>query len=226
MKWKKPDRMGEPDEPALIAEIARLEQRLLARRMESAARVGDAAPPPWRSAFEIFSEPLARRRDGNPVANTEICPGLRLFHDAGGGASAGTFSWMQMLPRATPPRLALTFYEFGGSFFSLVAETPPEAYRMIGPGQRLVVSIEADVTRALACFLRLNLVGGNGQETLHETLVLSGAPLRIAFDPGGIDLGPQGCRGCWLDVILHAPRMCRVEIASLVTSIEPAEGRS
>lgn len=221
---RRPFSRSDRDEAALIDEMAELGRRLLALRPQRAA----TPPPPgihWRSGYGIFAAPLAVRRGANPQSGSEICPGLRLFHDAGPGA---VFSWSQTLGAfarpAADPGLRLTVYDFPGSFVSIVAEVPAEAASALGPGRKVGVEIEATPLRPLTCFLRLNLTGDSARETLHETLVLATGTREVDFDLDGLEIGAGACRAAWLDIILHAPRMCRIDIARLVLSIGARDG--
>lgn len=141
-----------------------------------------------------------------PESGTGLAQHLRLFHDA----EAGIFSCATHATR-TDARLSLVFYQFAGSFFSVVGGLPDDALARFGPDRRLEILLDAKPSRPITAFIRLNLRQGDAHEVLHETIVIGGGMRCVSFDLGAFARHGKPADG-WIDLILHRPRMCHVAL--------------
>ncbi len=203
----------------------RLRELAVGARKPGAAAAGHAGFAPgtlWQSALPVLAAPVDPPRADNPASGDPVCAGLKLFHDADPACSV--FSWSQVLRPGRQPSLRLAFFDFSGGFASLVADLSGEAIAAIGPTRRVEVALRLRVSRPLTCFLRLNVLAGDAHEVLHETVVLDTGDRQVAFDLGGVRVPFDRRISAWVDMILHAPRMCQVDIETLRISLRDADG--
>lgn len=192
--------MPSPLAPGALRRLARaLPLRL--RRGAAARRAG---------AGRAFALPLveaAPERRGAAESGMRLGRNLGLYHDGDAAAVAC----------ACGPGLAvrLSCGPFGGSYLSLVASVPEALTLRFGPGRVLRLGFEAETTRPLVAWLRLNIGSADGHETHHETLVVRRGARTHDFDLDGVRL-PFDCRlRAWADIIFSRPEDCDISLAGI-----------
>jgi hypothetical protein len=198
---------------------AQIEGRMAHRRLSDDPLGGSR----WITFPSVFSTRIAPGVWREPGTNLSLGAGLTMFHDF----SAGAFTLSQRPNRARSPKrryeLFFESYEFDGSYLSLVVD-PPRHLKRPAMGERVVVALETRVSRPVKAFLRLNIKGARGSDTLYaEGDLLSG---RAAFDFdmafATYEMGPDD--SMWLDIIIDRPRMVEFSIEDLTVALLGREG--
>lgn len=203
----------------LDAIAAQIEGRIAHRRLKNDAE-GDSR---WITHPDFFAAKVAPGVWREPETNLDLGSGLTVFHDF----TAGAFTLSQRPNRARAPKrryeLFFESYEYDGSYISFVVD-PPQHLKRPAMGERVVVALEARVSRPVKAFLRLNIKGARGSDTLYaEGDLLTG---RSAFDFdmsfATYEMGPDD--GLWLDIIIDRPRMVEFSIEDLTVALLGREG--
>lgn len=163
---------------------------------------------------DVFCRALQTRRVDQPDAGSQICNGLTLYHDAGGGL----YSWHQ-----TPDcALKLTVYQFDGSYLSLAIGIAEDVISDMRRQGYLCVSKTVTASRPIAAFLRLNVVTDGRHQQMHQTLIIDRGQRTTSFDLDGLpgEFGP--IENAWLDLIFADPQMVEVTLAALKIDAAPA----
>lgn len=177
----------------------------------------------WITYPDVLTTKAAPGVWREPEPNLALGAGLTVFHDF----SAGAFTLSQRPNRARTPKrryeLFFESYEFDGSYLSFVVD-PPRHLKRPAMGERIVVAMETRVSRPVKAFLRLNIKGARGSDTLYaEGDLLTG---RAAFDFdmsfATYEMGPDD--SMWLDIIIDRPRMVEFSIEDLTVALLGREG--
>lgn len=160
-----------------------------------------------RGPVTVFTETLSKRRQDQPRSGDRICDDLALYHDA----ESGLFSWRQTLDQ----KLALTCYQFHGTYLSLALGTDVATRTDIERSGQAFVKIKARSSRPVTTFLRLNLVADGVKQTLHETVICDTGDHCVAFDLDGLPNVSSGVTDVWLDAIFAEPEMSEILLTDL-----------
>ena len=144
-----------------------------------------------------------------PQPGAALGRGLALHHDAATHLSGIA---------ARDGGLVLTIYQFEGSYLSLAVTLPEAMIGHLRPGRRLKVEIDAQVSRPLTTFLRLNLDASARRQELHEVVVLDTGARSGRFDLDAAGETPPA--SAWLDVVFARPRMVEIRLSALRAAFE------
>lgn len=200
---------------AELDEIAqRIERRMADERLGRETMDGAR----WTSTPEFLSTLVPPGVWREPEANLSIGAGLTVFHDFTGGA----FTLSQRPNRARTPKrryeLFFESYEFEGSYLSLVVE-PPRDLKRPAMGETVAVTLDMRASRPVKAFLRLNIKGARGADTLYAEGEIGQGRASFEFDMSfaTYEMGPED--GMWLDIIIDRPRMVEFSIEDLTLAL-------
>ncbi|MGB0928908.1 MAG: DUF6478 family protein [Pikeienuella sp.] len=192
----------------------RIERRIAHERLADEA-VGDSR---WITGPAFLSAPVPPRVWREPATDLSLGEGLTVFHDFEGGAFI--LSQRPNRARAAKRRYELFFesYEFQGSYLSFVVNVPAELKRP-SMGERVVTTLEMRASRPVKAFLRLNINGARGQDTLYAEGEVGVGRSVFDFDMSfaTYEMGPSD--GMWLDLIIDRPRMVEFSIEDLTIAL-------
>ena len=178
----------------------------------------------WRWRPDVMMLPLASASGiAAPGSGTMLTDEIKLWHDCPDRALVlRQFPTPPGDPTLAPFTLRLEGFGFGGSYLSLSIDLP-EAGRT-GLGRDHIVRLDAALTseRAASIHLRLNLSAGPNTEQLQAQLMPGATSGRAMAE---FDLGRLGFAAApdklWLDLIVEAPVMNRIDIQDLMLSRRP-----
>lgn len=150
----------------------------------------------------------------SPQTGTKLGSGIDLYHDA---TSPHFF-----LADHGGGRFRLCIYQFDGTYLSLVRSLEDVERLRSAPQSDVFLSFRADATRPLAAYLRLNLVGAERQDDLHEALVIESGHRSVRFDLSALDIETFDLRSVWADIILSRPGMSETWISDISLGVERA----
>lgn len=173
----------------------------------------------WRHRLACLTTPVRPGVLVDPAPGAPFGADLTLHHQ--GGDSAFTVS--QRPSRRDADRFELFFesYEFSSPYFSL-SVTPPDNLRRPMTDERL--TLEADISSdwLMKAYVRLNIRGLAGEETLFAERMLGDGKARFEFDFAFVPFDMSESDALWIDVIFDRPRMVAFTISDLVVSLEDA----
>lgn len=169
------------------------------------------------SSYAVFDRRLDRRRWDRPGHETAICDGISVFHD--GDAEAGIFSWSQ----GTNNDLLLTLYKFDGSYVSVSAGMPGEVSSGLTAATPISVTLDADATRPLATYVRLNADLDGDQRNAVDLIVTERGRRVIKFKAGQLVLADLSAANIWVDVIFSRPAVSEIAITRISIAAEQGE---
>ncbi len=144
-----------------------------------------------------------------PSSGTSIGRGITLFHDAGDAVFQVARSG---------DALRSTVEAFDGTYLSVAIDMPDDLSRQISAGRTLVLTLDADLSRRLTTFCRLNVASRNGTEEIHETVVFHVGPRVVPFD---LDrLQNSEVHKAWFDLIFAAPENVDIKLLSVNAALE------
>lgn len=170
---------------------------------------------PWRYAMDV---PGGVR----PSSPTELSGGTRIFHDA----MHPEMSFRQIAhprgPRQAQFAMRFEFYGFDGSFLSIVHDLPPEALAGLSRAHLIAVDVAVSGDVSTDVFARLTVEHGPNSARMVRHLDFHGEGARQAlFDLAETDIDERRISAAWVDVILEAPRMSRIDVDDLVIARTP-----
>ena len=195
--------------------IARqIEGKMASRRLGEDV-VGDSR---WIAHPDVFTTKIEPGVWREPEANLSLGAGLTVFHDFKAGAF--TLSQRPNRSRSSKRRYELFFesYEFDGSYLSFVVD-PPRHLKRPAMGERVVLALETRVSRPVKAFLRLNIKGARGSDTLYAEGDIKTGRSAFDFDMSfaTYEMGPDD--SMWLDIIIDRPRMVEFSIEDLTVAL-------
>ena len=215
-----------PAERARATELRdTLSRALIADRRHRAADRADAAVPEdlpphrdwtWRpSAWRVPATPAAWAAPG-PA--TDLCEGMRLFHDC----PLGEVGVRQVRGDAPPFGLAIDVFAFRGSYLSLAFDLPDTGRTGLRRRHVLRLDLQLRSERASEVYARLNLAQGGSTARIVRSLAI--APHGIAFadfDLATVKIDLARTETVWIDLILDAPAANAFLVSDLHLSRTP-----
>ena len=144
----------------------------------------------------------------NPASGTELPGGVRVFHD---GAGQGL-----IVEELAQRQLRLRAGLFAGSYLSLAV--PIDDLEGLVRYCHLQFDLEAEASRPITCFLRLNLSGQSESRVLHDAIVIARGVRRVCFDLSAFDLEAYHLDDAWLDIIFSRPADVDIQIRQMEVS--------
>ena len=152
---------------------------------------------------------------------TEICPGLRAFHDS--RLNETTLRQIRASGGEDRPPLALSLDTLGfdGTFLSLVFDLPETALRGLSRRHliRLETVIEAEVPPEI--YSRLNIQSGPNTERLIRELPQGDGRTMVEFDLAYTQMNEKRVQRLWLDLIFGKVAMNRIVIGYMLLGRRP-----
>lgn len=201
----------------LDAIAAKVEARLAAsRRPDDGAETAG-----WRLTPECLTQRLAESAVSAPKSGLRFGRLLTLHHDD----KAGAFLVSQRPARDPDARrrfgLHFESYEFSGAYFSLSLGAPDEIRRP-RQNEKLVFSLHLVAPAPMRGYIRLNLHGPQGEETLYADAMLGDGDARFVFDLAFARFEMGDTDAFWIDLIFDRPRMTEFTISEMSMSLEGA----
>ncbi|MCR9126159.1 MAG: DUF6478 family protein [Rhodobacteraceae bacterium] len=165
----------------------------------------------WRSP--LWSE---RQPDAGWVGiadKTELAPGATLFHDCPLAEIA-----LRSLAEGPPHLLVCEVFAFQGGFLSLAFDLPDAALTALAPHHVIALDVVLEMEKPIEIFARLNIRSGPNVEQILLELPRGPGRHRVQFDLSQVPLQVGRVTQGWLDLILDAPAMNRIEIGDVCLS--------
>ncbi len=168
---------------------------------KSRRQFGRGSHPAATFSHDVLQAIAAEQCVADPASGSSVLPGTKVYHDA---------EHRNSLLRLGDGGIALSVYQFSGTYLSLAMDIPGQMQGRLRPGYRLAIDIDGSASRPQTIFARLNAQTADDKIVLHEALVLSQGARRVDFDletlPG------QGVDAAWVDIIFSRPRMVDIRL--------------
>ena len=201
--------------------------RLLLRRAvccdgkakDTNAPADDDGGEEWRLTPECLTHRLPEGALSAPPSGQRFGRLLTLHHDDRGGAFL-----ISQRPARDPDahrlfELHFESYEFDGAYFSLSLGAPDEVRRP-GASERLIFSLDLTAPAPMRGYVRLNLRGPQGEETLYADAMLGRGEERFTFDLAFARFEMGAADAFWIDLIFDRPRMTEFSVSELSLTLE------
>jgi uncharacterized protein DUF6478 len=186
-------------------------ERTVADRLTGAHPQGDkkALPPrtnwTWRPDLRMQTQATP----GKSIASdTAVSPDLRFFHDA----RLAELGLRQIGGVSGHQGIAADIYEFDGTYVSFAIALPTEAIAGLRLTDLFRIELEVTTERPADVNIRLNLGHGPNLERIVRRLDTARGERMVEFDISYTAFNPERSKDIWIDIIINAPRMNRIEI--------------
>ncbi|MEO1613356.1 MAG: DUF6478 family protein, partial [Pseudomonadota bacterium] len=157
----------------------------------------------------------------NPASGAHFGKALSLHHDASATGSGFLVAQRPRRPDRDGSRFEVFFesYEFDGAYLSLTLETH-DALRRPTSAERLVVRVDVAARWPIRGYVRLNLRGVGGEETMYADVMLGEGPVEARFDLAFAPFDLTQEDAFWVDLIFDRPRMTEFSVSDLTLRLE------